>query len=69
MPLPGWAVVLPEALAPLLRTGTPAVLPRVHHGRCLVDLRCVPESEDARVAAAVTAALEALGDGPDGRAR
>lgn len=69
VPLPGWAVVLPEALAPLLRTGTPAVLPRVHHGRCLVDLRCVPESEDARVAAAVTAALEALGDGPDGRAR
>ncbi|MCV7315717.1 L-seryl-tRNA(Sec) selenium transferase [Mycolicibacillus parakoreensis] len=66
VPLAGWAVVLPEALAPLLRTGTPAVLPRVHRGRCLLDLRCVPESEDARLTAAVAAALAALAADRDG---
>ena len=65
MPLPGWAVRLPEAAAPLLRTGRPAVLPRVHDRACLVDLRCVPESEDERLRAAVQAALTAL-TGADG---
>ena len=60
VPLPGWAVQLPEATAPLLRTGEPAVLPRVHDSFCLVDLRCVPESDDARVRAAVGRALAVL---------
>jgi L-seryl-tRNA(Ser) seleniumtransferase len=71
MPLPGWAVRLPEAAAPLLRTGRPAVLPRVHDRACLVDLRCVPESEDERLRAAVQAALTALAgaDGGPGGAR
>lgn len=57
VPLPGWAVRLPEAAAAHLRTGEPAVLPRVHDGACLVDLRCVPESEDERLLAAVRSAL------------
>ncbi|MBB2893195.1 L-seryl-tRNA(Sec) selenium transferase [Flexivirga oryzae] len=57
VPLPGWAVALPESAAAALRLGDPAVLPRSHGGRCLVDLRCVPESEDERLAAAVRAAL------------
>lgn len=52
-PLPGFAVRLPAELAPALRTGTPAVLPRVHDGACLVDLRCVPESYDDVVAQAI----------------
>lgn len=52
-PLPGFAVRLPAELAPALRTGTPAVLPRVHDGACLVDLRCVPESHDDVVADAI----------------
>jgi L-seryl-tRNA(Ser) seleniumtransferase len=60
VPLPGWAVRLPEAAAPLLRTGDPAVLPRVHDGACLVDLRCVPEEQDETLAAAVRSALDAL---------
>ncbi|MDI3329576.1 MAG: L-seryl-tRNA(Sec) selenium transferase [Micrococcus sp.] len=60
VPLPGWAVRLPEAAAPLLRSGDPAVLPRVHDGACLVDLRCVPEDQDERLAAAASAALDAL---------
>lgn len=60
VPLPGWAVRLPEQTARLLRLGQPAVLPRVHDGACLIDLRCVPEADDARVAAAARAALGAL---------
>ncbi|MFI7484025.1 L-seryl-tRNA(Sec) selenium transferase [Kocuria sp. M1R5S2] len=62
VPLPGWAVRLPEAVAPVLRTGDPAVLPRVHDHACLLDLRCVPEREDDRLLAAVRAALDAVAD-------
>jgi L-seryl-tRNA(Ser) seleniumtransferase len=68
VPLAGWALRLPEGLAVLLRTGEPAVLPRVHDGSCLVDLRCVPEEDDERVLAAVRQALAALDDAPAGRA-
>lgn len=46
VPLPGWAISLPESYAFLLRTGTPAILPRVADGRCLIDLRCVPADQD-----------------------
>lgn len=53
VPLPGWAVELPENCAAPLRTGDPSIVARVHQGRCLIDLRCVPESEDRRVAAAI----------------
>jgi L-seryl-tRNA(Ser) seleniumtransferase len=55
--LPGWAVQLPEPAAAFLRLGNPAVLPRVHDGACLVDLRCVPESDDIRLLTAVRQAL------------
>ena len=61
VPLPGWAVRLPEAAAAPLRTGDPAVLPRVHDGACLIDLRCVPEADDGRLLAAVRAALDRMG--------
>jgi L-seryl-tRNA(Ser) seleniumtransferase len=65
VPLPGWAVRLPEAAAVLLRTGEPPVLPRVHDGACLLDLRCVPDADDDRLLVAVRTALAALdaGDG------
>lgn len=53
VPLPGWAIELPEAFAEALRLGDPAIVARVHQGRCLVDLRCVSESEDNRIAAAI----------------
>lgn len=59
VPLPGWAVHLPEAVAPRLRAGDPAILPRVHGGACLVDLRCIPEVRDAEIARAVRCALDA----------
>ncbi|NNG38077.1 L-seryl-tRNA(Sec) selenium transferase [Flexivirga sp. ID2601S] len=59
VPLHGWAVALPEEVAARLRTGEPAVLPRVHGGACLIDLRCVPEAEDARLTEAVRAAVGA----------
>ena len=64
VPLPGWAVRLPESAAGPLRAGDPAVLPRVHDGACLVDLRCVPESDDDRLLAALRKALGQLGDAP-----
>lgn len=57
LPLPGWAVQLHENVAARLRMGDPAVLARVHNGACLIDLRCVPESDDERLIAAVFAAL------------
>lgn len=57
VPLPGWAVSLPEDIATALRLGDPAVLPRVHGGACLIDLRSVPEADDGRLAAAVLVAL------------
>ncbi|MGO0604591.1 L-seryl-tRNA(Sec) selenium transferase [Brevibacterium linens] len=53
VPLFGWAVELPEAFAEPLRRGDPAIVARVHQGRCLIDLRCVPDSEDNRIAAAI----------------
>ncbi|MEQ4518169.1 L-seryl-tRNA(Sec) selenium transferase [Pseudarthrobacter sp. B907] len=60
VPLPGWALRLPERLAPHLRTGDPAVLPRVHDGACLIDLRCVPPADDERILDAVRQARTAL---------
>lgn len=53
VPLPGWAVELPDDCAEPLRLGDPAIVARVHQGRCLIDLRCVPESDDRRVAEAI----------------
>ncbi|MEN3264473.1 L-seryl-tRNA(Sec) selenium transferase [Pseudonocardia sp.] len=47
------AVALPERYAAALRTGEPAVLTRVEHGRCLVDLRALPPEADQSIAAAV----------------
>ncbi|UTT71401.1 L-seryl-tRNA(Sec) selenium transferase [Arthrobacter sp. DNA4] len=68
VPLPGWALRLPEGLARPLRTGDPAVLPRVHDGSCLVDLRCVPEKDDDRIVEAVRRALATLDVADAGRA-
>ena len=66
VPLPGWAVRLPEAAAGPLRAGDPAVLPRMHDGACLVDLRCIPEADDDHLLAAVGTALAGL-QGADDR--
>jgi L-seryl-tRNA(Ser) seleniumtransferase len=68
VPLPGWALLLPEGLARHLRAGDPAVLPRVHDGSCLVDLRCVPEPDDHRILDAVRQALASLQAANAGRA-
>ncbi|GIH98406.1 L-seryl-tRNA(Sec) selenium transferase [Planobispora takensis] len=50
------AVALDAALAGPLREGDPAVLGRVEHGRCLLDLRTVAEPGDDELFAAVVAA-------------
>ncbi|WP_439030071.1 L-seryl-tRNA(Sec) selenium transferase [Gordonia terrae] len=57
VPLPGWAVRLPVSAAQRLRLGDPAVLPRVHDDACLVDVRCIPEADDARLLGAIRQAL------------
>jgi L-seryl-tRNA(Ser) seleniumtransferase len=64
--LPGAAVSLPPALAPLLRAGdavrrgaVPAVVGRVEDGRLLLDLRAVPASDDELLGDAVIAASAA----------
>lgn len=62
VPLPGWAVRLPPSAAPRLRTGNPVVVPRVHRGGCLVDLRCIPPEQDAALLRAVQAALSTPDD-------
>jgi len=49
------AVALPEHYAAALRAGNPAVLGRLEHGRCLLDLRAIPPEQDATLAAAIRA--------------
>ncbi|MFJ4845711.1 MULTISPECIES: L-seryl-tRNA(Sec) selenium transferase [unclassified Streptomyces] len=60
--LPSAAVSLPAAYAARLRQADPAVLARVEDGRCLLDLRALPEDADGALAAVVRRA----GPGPDG---
>ncbi|MGV0330572.1 L-seryl-tRNA(Sec) selenium transferase [Corynebacterium macginleyi] len=56
-PLPGVAVSLPEELAPKLRQHSPPVVARQHQGRCLIDVRCVPEDQDEVLIAAIRAVM------------
>lgn len=65
VPLPGWAVQLPEAAAAPLRAGQPAVVPRLRDSACLLDLRCVPEAEDPALLNAAQRALQAVAAGAD----
>jgi L-seryl-tRNA(Ser) seleniumtransferase len=55
--LSGWAVALPSSYAEKLRQGTPCIVGRIDNGRCLLDLRCVPESDDDRLRDAVLACM------------
>lgn len=57
--LPGYAAELPEWAAVPLRRGEPAVVARIERGRCLVDLRCVPEEDDEPLERAIRAVLDA----------
>ncbi|MDP9094609.1 MAG: L-seryl-tRNA(Sec) selenium transferase [Actinomycetota bacterium] len=54
--LPGWALAIAAQFAGPLRLGTPPVVARVDHGRCLLDLRCVEPDDDETIAAAIRAA-------------
>ncbi|MFG2634617.1 L-seryl-tRNA(Sec) selenium transferase [Streptomyces sp. NPDC048362] len=53
--LPSAALSLPEPYAAALRTGSVPVVGRLEAGRCLLDLRAVPEDDDERLAQAVRA--------------
>ena len=46
---------LPERYAARLRAGDPAVVARLDGGRCLLDLRCIPPSDDDALVQAVLA--------------
>lgn len=54
--LPSCAIALPSRLALPLRTGTPPVIGRVVRDRLLLDLRCVPRTDDELVLTAVVQA-------------
>lgn len=60
VPLPGWAVQLPESAAAPLRACDPPIVTRTSGSWCLLDLRCVPESDDPDVAEAARWVLEHL---------
>ncbi|MGW4025435.1 L-seryl-tRNA(Sec) selenium transferase, partial [Streptomyces sp. NPDC005009] len=51
--LPSAALSLPERYAAALRTGPVPVVGRLEAGRCLLDLRAVPEPDDEHLAEAV----------------
>ncbi|MEW2160348.1 L-seryl-tRNA(Sec) selenium transferase [Streptomyces sp. NPDC007189] len=59
--LPSAALSLPEAYAAALRTGPVPVVGRLEAGRCLLDLRAMPEGDDERLADAVRCARPAGG--------
>ncbi|HVL84472.1 MAG TPA: L-seryl-tRNA(Sec) selenium transferase [Pseudonocardia sp.] len=62
--LPSAAVSLPERFAAALRAGDPAVLGRLEHGRCLLDVRALPpEADDALVAAVLATGTRRADDG------
>jgi len=50
--LPTWLIRLPQRFAQILRHGQPAVVARVEHGHCCLDLRTVfPAQDDALLTA------------------
>ncbi|AKT52301.1 L-seryl-tRNA(Sec) selenium transferase [Arsenicicoccus sp. oral taxon 190] len=53
LPLPGWALALPESYADRLRLASPPVVARVEAGRTLVDVRCLPPDRLGEVAGAI----------------
>jgi L-seryl-tRNA(Ser) seleniumtransferase len=55
--LAGWAVAVPSSYAERLRLGDPCVVGRIEKDRCLLDLRCMPESDDDRLRDAVLACM------------
>jgi L-seryl-tRNA(Ser) seleniumtransferase len=52
----------PHELAAALRTGAPAVLPRIADGRLVLDLRTVDPDDDGRLREAIVRAARPLGD-------
>jgi L-seryl-tRNA(Ser) seleniumtransferase len=63
LPSAGVALTGPaDRLARLLRTGTPALVPRIVDDRVVLDLRSVPPEADGQLTAAVRAATSMLSD-------
>lgn len=64
VPLPGWAIRLPEGAAAPLRAWEPAIMTRINESWCLLDVRCVPEEEDETLRQAVQSVLHDLAASP-----
>ena len=63
LPSAGVALIGPaDRLARLLRTGTPAVVPRIVDDRVVLDLRSVPPEADEQLTAAIRTATSILPD-------
>ncbi len=58
VPIPGWALQLPERLATELRGHERPIIATTRDGACLIDLRCIPEDEDDELVSAIAALLQ-----------
>ena len=58
VPIPGWALQLPERLATELRCRERPIIATTRDGACLIDLRCIPDHEDDELESAIAALLK-----------
>ena len=58
VPIPGWALQLPERFAAELRGLERPIIATTRDGACLIDLRCIPEFEDDELVSAIAALLK-----------
>ncbi len=65
VPLPGWALELPESCAAALRACERPIVAVTTEQACLMDLRCVPADADSYLAEAVAHVLAAASVGPE----
>ena len=58
VPIPGWALQLPERLATELRGLERPIIATTRDGACLIDLRCIPDHEDDELESVIAALLK-----------
>lgn len=58
VPIPGWALRVPEHLASELRALERPIIATTRDGACLIDVRCIPEFEDDELASAIAALMK-----------
>lgn len=53
VPLPGYAIALSEHFAPILRQAKNPIVATTKEGKCLIDLRCVSQAQEALIISAL----------------